>query len=94
MGSAVAVMFAAIAVVTVWSFLRLDTHRAMRTAIRIGMVALVIGNAVGAANIVFGPDAPAALKLPHFLALHVTQLLPAIVWGRGRLAGGLRPAVG
>jgi hypothetical protein len=72
--------------VTGWSFLSLEAPRSLAWAIRIGLLLVLVSQAVGGAMIAndsntFG--AAGAAKVPHALTLHAAQVLPALAWVLG-----------
>lgn len=93
-GVSIAVVAVLVVAVTVLAFRHLDTSPAMALAIRVGLVLLLIGQALGGAIIgngigidrpptevdlaVFG--AAGAMKIPHAAALHAIQALPLLAW--------------
>jgi hypothetical protein len=81
MGTLVTVIAVLSVVITVWAFLRLDAPPSLALAIRLGLVLMLVSQAVGVQMIVGGGNtfgAAGALKLPHAFTLHAVQVLPAL----------------
>ncbi len=81
MGLLVAVVVLLTVVVAIWSWLRLDAQPSLALAIRLGLLLMLVSNAVGVQMIAgggntFGPAG--ALKVPHAVNLHAVQVLPAL----------------
>lgn len=78
--------------VTVLAFRRLDAPPSMALAIRVGLVLLLVGQVLGGAIVANGTaidrppteadlavfGAAGAMKVPHAVALHAVQVLPAL----------------
>ena len=67
--------------VTLWAFGRLDAPPSLALAIRLGLVLMLVSQAVGVQMIVEGGNtfgAAGALKVPHAVTLHAVQVLPAL----------------
>lgn len=89
-GVAIAFMATAIVTLAILSFGDLPVPPSMRTAIRVGLLLLVAGQAFGGAIIsnagaVPPPDPSVSgvagwLKVPHAVALHAVQILPFLAW--------------
>lgn len=91
-GLGVAIIATAIVTMTVLSFGDLPVPPSMRTAIRVGLLLLVAGQALGGAIIAnagaVSPDVAdpsvfggaGQLKVPHAVALHAIQILPFLAW--------------
>ena len=81
MGLLVTVIAAMTVLITVWSFVRLDAPASLRLAIRLGLVLMLVSQAVGVQMIVEGGNtfgSAGALKVPHAFTLHAAQVLPAL----------------
>lgn len=68
-------------VIAIWSFVRIDAPASLAWAIRIGLVLMLVSQAVGVQMIVEGGNtfgAEGALKVPHAFTLHAVQVLPAL----------------
>jgi hypothetical protein len=81
MGMLVSVIALLTVVVTVWAFVRLDAPASLALAIRLGLVLMLVSQAVGVQMIAEGGStfgAAGALKLPHAFTLHAVQVLPAL----------------
>jgi hypothetical protein len=81
MGLLVSVVGLMVAVMTVWSFFRIDAPASLAWAIRFGLLLLLASQAVGAQMIAEGGNtfgAAGALKVPHAVTLHAVQVLPAL----------------
>lgn len=81
MGLLVSLIVVMTVVITVWSFVRLDAPASLAFAIRSGLILMLVGQMVGVQMIIeegntFG--AAGALKLPHAVALHGVEVLPAL----------------
>ena len=77
------VMWVALAtiVITIRSFWPMDAPTSLAWAIRIGLVLLLVSQAVGVQMIAEGGNtfgAAGALKVPHAFTLHALQVLPAL----------------
>jgi hypothetical protein len=77
------VMWVALAtiVITIRSFWPMDAPTSLAWAIRIGLVLLLVSQAVGVQMIAEGGNtfgAAGALKMPHAFTLHALQVLPAL----------------
>lgn len=93
-GTSIAVVTVLLVVVTVLAFRRLEASPSMVLAIRVGLVLLLVGQALGGAIIANGTaiDRPptevdlavfgvaGAMKIPHAAALHAVQILPLLAW--------------
>ena len=67
--------------VTLWAFGWLDAPPSLALAIRLGLVLMLVSQAVGVQMIVEGGNtfgAARALKVPHAVTLHAVQVLPAL----------------
>ncbi|TCO35223.1 hypothetical protein EV652_101102 [Kribbella steppae] len=67
--------------VTVRSFFRMDAPPSLALAIRLGLLLMLVSQAVGAQMIAEGGNtfgAAGALKVPHAVTLHAVQVLPAL----------------
>ena len=67
--------------VTVRSFVRMDAPPSLALAIRLGLLLMLVSQAVGAQMIAEGGNtfgAAGALKVPHAVTLHAVQVLPAL----------------
>ena len=81
MGMLVALVAIVTIVITVRSFLRSDAPPSLAWAIRLGLVVMLVGQAVGVQMIAEGGNtfgAAGALKVPHAVTLHAVQVLPAL----------------
>ncbi|MGH3457526.1 hypothetical protein [Aeromicrobium sp.] len=81
MGSLVSIVGLMTVLITVWAFVRLDAPASLALAIRLGLVLMLISQAVGVQMIVEGGNtfgAEGALKMPHAFTLHSAQVLPAL----------------
>lgn len=81
MGMLVTIIAVMTVLITVWSFVRLDAPASLRLAIRLGLVLMLVSQAVGVQMIVEGGNtfgSAGALKVPHAFTLHAAQLLPAL----------------
>lgn len=93
-GVTIAVVGVLVVVVTLLAFRRLEATPSMALAIRVGLVLLLAGQALGGAIIAngIGIDRPptevdlavfgaaGSLKIPHAAALHAVQVLPLLAW--------------
>ncbi len=93
-GVSIAVVAIVLVMVTVLAFRRLEASPSMALAIRVGLVLLVVGQALGGAIIANGTaidrppievdlavfGAAGAMKIPHAAALHAVQVLPVLAW--------------
>ncbi|MFG1812792.1 hypothetical protein ACGFIF_03410 [Kribbella sp. NPDC049174] len=67
--------------VTVRSFVRMDAPPSLAWALRLGLVLMLVSQAVGAQMIAEGGNTygvAGALKVPHAVTLHAVQVLPAL----------------
>ena len=81
MGMLVAIVALLTAVIAVWALVSLDAPTSLALAIRLGLLLMLVSQAVGVQMIVEGGNtfgAEGALKVPHAFALHVAQVLPAL----------------
>ncbi|MCK6211358.1 hypothetical protein KZX45_12475 [Georgenia sp. EYE_87] len=81
MGSLVTLVGILTVLITVRSFFRVDASRTLAWAIRLGLVLMLVSQAVGVQMIAEGGNtfgAAGALKVPHAVALHAAQVLPAL----------------
>jgi hypothetical protein len=81
MGMLVAVIGLMTVLLTVWAFVRLDAPASLRLAIRLGLVLMLVSQAVGVQMIAEGGNtfgSEGALKVPHAFTLHAAQVLPAL----------------
>jgi len=81
MGSLVSVLVLLTVIVAARSFLPMDAPQSLAWAIRIGLVLVLVSQAVGVQMIVEGGNtfgAAGALKVPHAVTLHAIQVLPAL----------------
>ena len=81
MGMLVTIIAVMTVLITAWSFVRLDAPASLRLAIRLGLVLMLVSQAVGVQMIVEGGNtfgSAGALKVPHGFTLHAAQLLPAL----------------
>lgn len=97
-GISIAVVGAILVAVTVVAFRRPIAPAGMALAIRVGLVLLLVGQALGGAIIANGTvidrpptevdlavfGAAGAMKVPHAVALHAVQVLPVLAWLLGR----------
>lgn len=93
-GVSIVVVAVVLVMVTVLAFRRLDASPSMALAIRVGLVLLLVGQALGGAIIANGTaidrpptevdlavfGAAGAIKVPHAAALHAVQVLPLLAW--------------
>ena len=76
--SIIALITVVIAVLALW---KLDAPPSLALAIRLGLLLMLVSQAVGVQMIVEGGNtfgAEGALKVPHAFTLHVAQVLPAL----------------
>jgi hypothetical protein len=81
MGMLVAVIALVVVGLTVWSFARMDAPASLAIAIRLGLVLMLVSQAVGVQMIVEGDNTygdEGALKVPHAFTIHAVQVLPAL----------------
>lgn len=81
MGMLVAILVLVTVYVTVRSFVRMDAPPSLAWAIRLGLLLMLVSQAVGAQMIAEGGNtfgAAGALKVPHAVTLHAVQVLPAL----------------
>lgn len=81
MGSLVSLLVLLTILVTVLSFRSVDAPPSLAWAIRLGLVLMLLSQAVGVQMIVEGGNtfgASGALKVPHAVTLHAAQVLPAL----------------
>ncbi len=81
MGMLVALLVVLTVYVTVRSFFRMDAPPSLAWAIRLGLLLMVVSQAVGVQMITEGGNtygAAGALKVPHAVTLHAVQVLPAL----------------
>ena len=81
MGMLVAIVALLTAVIAVWALVSLDAPPSFALAIRLGLLLMLVSQAVGVQMIVEGGNtfgAEGALKVPHAFTLHVAQVLPAL----------------
>lgn len=81
MGFLVTILGVMTVVITLWAFVRIDAPPSLRLAIRLGLVLMLVSQAVGVQMIAEGGHtygSAGALKVPHALTLHAAQLLPAL----------------
>jgi hypothetical protein len=81
MGLLVTILGAMTLLITVWSFVRIDAPASLRLAVRLGLVLMLVSQAVGVQMIVEGGNtygSAGALKVPHAVTLHAAQVLPAL----------------
>ena len=79
MGMLVMILGVMTVLITVWSFVRLDAPPSLRLAIRLGLVLMLVSQAVGVQMIVEGGNtfgSEGALKVPHALTLHAVHSCP------------------
>lgn len=82
-GSMIFLSGAVLVVITVWSFFSLQAPASLKFAIRAGLVLLLAAQAFGFVMIINNGNtigAAGAMKIPHALALHAPQILPALAW--------------
>jgi hypothetical protein len=96
MGALVAIVAIVIVAVTVRALVRLYAPPSMKLAIRAGLVLLVVGQVLGGTMLSIGGTqiqvgkqdflgaevfgAHGLMKVPHAVALHAIEVLPAIAW--------------
>lgn len=81
MGSLVTLLVLLTLIIAVWSFRAMDAPPSLAWAIRLGLVLLLVSQAVGVQMIAEGGNtfgAAGALKVPHAVTLHAIQVLPAL----------------
>jgi hypothetical protein len=81
MGMLVALVALVTVYVTIRSFFRVDAPPSLTWAIRIGLVLMLVSQAVGVQMIAEGGNTfgtAGALKVPHAVTLHAVQILPAL----------------
>lgn len=81
MGLLVTVIVVLTVLVAVLSFTSLDAPPSLALAIRLGLLLMLVSNAVGVQMIVEGGHtfgAAGALKVPHAVTLHAVQVLPVL----------------
>ena len=81
MGMLVTIIAVLTVIIVVRSFRSLDAPSSLALAIRLGLVLMLVSQAVGVQMIVEGGNtfgAEGALKVPHAFTLHVAQVLPAL----------------
>lgn len=81
MGMAVSIIAVVTVVVAVRALRSLDAPPSLALAIRLGLLLMLVSQAVGVQMIVEGGNtfgAEGALKVPHAFTLHVAQVLPAL----------------
>lgn len=81
MGLLVALVGLAIVYITLRSFFAIHAPPSLAWAIRLGLVLMLVSQAVGAQMIAEGGNtfgAAGALKVPHAFTLHAAQVLPAL----------------
>ena len=81
MGMLVAIVALVTVVIAVWALRSLDAPPSLALAIRLGLLLMLVSQAVGVQMIVEGGNtfgAEGALKVPHAFTLHVAQVLPAL----------------
>jgi len=81
MGMLVSLIALTILVVTIRAFFRLDAAPSLALAIRLGLLLMLVSQAVGAQMIAEGGNTfgdAGALKVPHAFTLHAVQVLPAL----------------
>ena len=81
MGILVTVIALACVFITIRSFFRMDAPASLTWAIRLGLVLMLVSQAVGVHMIVEGGNtfgAAGSMKLPHAFTLHAVQVLPAL----------------
>jgi hypothetical protein len=81
MGMLVGLVALVSAAVTIRAFARLDAPPSLALAVRLGLVLMLVSQAVGVQMIVEGGNTfgdAGALKVPHAFTLHAVQVLPAL----------------
>lgn len=81
MGMLVSIVALVTVVIAVWALVSLDAPPSLALAIRLGLVLMLVSQAVGVQMIVEGGNtfgAEGALKVPHAFTLHVAQVLPTL----------------
>ena len=81
MGMAVTIIAVVTVIIAVRALMSLDAPPSLALAIRLGLVLMLVSQAVGVQMIVEGGNtfgAEGALKVPHAFTLHVAQVLPAL----------------
>ena len=81
MGMLVSIVALLTGVITVWALVSLDAPASLALAIRLGLLLMLVSQAVGVQMIVEGGNtfgADGALKVPHAFTLHVAQVLSAL----------------
>jgi len=81
MGMLVALLVVLTVYVTIRSFLRMDAPPSLAWAIRLGLLLMLVSQAVGVQMITEGGNtfgAAGALKVPHAVTLHAVQILPGL----------------
>lgn len=81
MGMLVSIIAVVTVIITVRAFRSLDAPPSLALAIRLGLLLMLVSQAVGVQMIVEGGNtfgAEGALKVPHAFTLHVAQVLPAL----------------
>ncbi len=93
-GVTIGVLVVVLVVITALAFRRLDAPPSMALAIKVGLVLLLVGQVLGGAIVANGTaiDRPpteadlavfganGAMKVPHAIALHAIEVLPALAW--------------
>lgn len=94
MGAMVGLIVVASAALLVRGLGRLDAPPSRAWAIRLGLLLLVIGQAVGGVMLAAGSDGAGEFKTLHAAALHGFQVMVVLGWllGRTRMAEGKRTA--
>ena len=81
MGALVSLLVLLTVIITARSFFPMDAPPSLAWAIRIGLVLMLVSQAVGVQMIAVGSNtfgASGALKVPHAVTLHALQVLPAL----------------
>lgn len=81
MGMLVSIIGLITVAVAVWSCRRFDAAASLKVALRLGLLLMLVSQAVGVQMIVENGNTlgdSGALKMPHALTLHVVQVLPAL----------------
>lgn len=81
MGMLVSVVGLLTVIIAVWALVSLNAPPSLALAIRLGLLLMLVSQAVGVQMIVEGGNtfgAKGALKVPHAFTLHVAQVLPAL----------------